>query len=120
MLPPLVPYRVKMNNPFNAGIADVWYSGEHSDLWVEYKYLPKLPSRTAVKLNLSALQSKWLHDRYTEGRNIAVVLGHPGGGVLFRDLEWECDFSKDEILCRTLSKKQIASALFGELTGKTL
>jgi hypothetical protein len=35
-------YREKMANPYRGGTPDVWYSGYKSDLWVEYKFIPKL------------------------------------------------------------------------------
>ena len=41
---PMKLYRMKNNNPYNGGIADVWYSGSKADLWIEYKFV-KLPAR---------------------------------------------------------------------------
>lgn len=84
-------YRMKNNNAYTGGIPDVWYSGMYGDLWVEYKYIPKLPVRVPIdpmKL-LSALQQAWLRDRKMEGRNVAVIIGSPKGGVIFENLEWE-------------------------------
>lgn len=82
-------YRMKNNNQFESGIADSWYSGNRSDLWVEYKYVPKLPVRVNVKIDLSEHQKGWLRGRHAEGRNVAVVIGSPEGGVVFKGLEWE-------------------------------
>ena len=88
-------HREKMNNPYSSGTADVWYSGKGGDLWVEYKWIPRIPQRGVVapqKL-LSALQMKWLNDRYNEGRNVNVIIGCPAGGVLLLDRLWECDLT---------------------------
>ena len=84
-------YYMKNNNPYTGGIPDCWYSGQSGDLWVEYKYLPTMPVRADVhpaKL-LSALQREWLNGRHAEGRNVAVIIGAPKGGVLLVDRTWE-------------------------------
>lgn len=90
-LPPTL-HREKNANPFRGGTADCWYSGDKADLWVEYKFLPRVPQRGSVtceRLGLSPLQLQWLRGRYTEGRNVAVVVGTPAGGVIMCDLAWE-------------------------------
>lgn len=82
-------YRMKNHNQFNAGIADCWYSGRVGDLWVEYKYLevPKRPDTlidlvdTKKPYALSALQQEWLKDRFSEGREVGVIVGSKNGGV---------------------------------------
>jgi hypothetical protein len=54
----------KMNNPYRGGTADSWYSGLAGDLWVEFKYLPRVPKRGVVdplKL-LKGGTSVWLLD----------------------------------------------------------
>ena len=82
-------YKEKMSNPWRSGTADVWYSGAKGDMWVEYKYLPKLPVRaTYLALNLSPRQLKWLADRFSEGREVAVILGTPKGAVFFGGSHW--------------------------------
>lgn len=92
---PTSVYHMKNNNPYTGGIPDCWYSGQSGDLWVEYKYLPTMPVRADVhpaKL-LSALQLQWLNGRHTEGRNVAVIIGAPKGGVLLVDRAWEMSMS---------------------------
>lgn len=81
-------YYEKMNNPYRSGGADVWYSGVEGDLWVEYKYIPSLPRTKELVPNLSAMQLKWLADRHAEGRNVAVILGFPQGGIVYRFPDW--------------------------------
>ena len=78
----------KINCRFANGTPDAWYSGPKGDIWVEYKYLKKLP-KTTVKPKLSALQLKWLRDRFHEGRNVAVVVGSPEGCLVYTHMDWE-------------------------------
>lgn len=87
------PYWMKNHNAYIGGPADVWYSGNEGDVWVEYKYTHRLPPIINLldrkkKYCLSALQEEWLNDRYAEGRRVFVILGFEYGGVIFRDREW--------------------------------
>jgi len=77
-------YRMKNHNQYNGGIADVWYSGDKADLWIEYKFevLPKRDD-TIVPIDLSPLQREWLTGRHAEGRSVGVVVGCREGGVWF-------------------------------------
>jgi hypothetical protein len=108
-LPPKdVLHREKMNNPYRSGTADWWYSGSAADLWVEFKYIPKLPVKALVLPDLSPLQKDWLDGRYKEGRNVAVVVGSPQGAVIYRSLQWLEPISPGEFLQRCVSKQQLA------------
>ena len=94
-----------MNNPYRSGTADVWYSGPDNDLWVEYKWLPRLPKRHICIVEganpmLSHLQQKWLNALYDERRNVAVVLGTPAGGIILKDKNWMLPFSFDTLLTK--------------------
>ena len=82
-------YRCKMNNPYTAGIPDVWYSGISGDLWVEYKFIPRNPTCGTVRFTLSELQKHWLEQRQSEGRNVAIVIGCPAGGVVVKPPTYE-------------------------------
>lgn len=103
-------YHEKMCNPFTSGTPDVWYSGPKGDLWVEYKYIPRVPSlpRTVIKPDLSARQLLWLRREHEHGRNVAVIVGCPTGGVVLRDLEWEGGISQADFNSRLLSRAQTA------------
>lgn len=91
------PYFEKMHNPYRGGTWDVWYSGlKHGrkasrDLWIEYKFIPKIPTRetTLILPELSQLQLLWGAERYNEGRNVWVIVGTPEGGVVYTDTAWE-------------------------------
>lgn len=113
---PVELHHEKMNNPYSSGTADDWYSGNMSDLWLEYKFLPRVPQRGIIwlckpnvkKPELSVLQQKWLRGRYEEGRNIGVVVGCSTGGVIMRDLEWERPVDSSEFTTRIMTRGQIA------------
>lgn len=107
----------KMNNDFVSGTPDDWYSGNKSDLWVEYKFLPRVPQRASVFLvpdrdrrsgELSVLQELWLNERYVEGRTVAVVVGCPDGGVILRDQEWMWEYTAQMFRDRLVPRKDIA------------
>lgn len=104
-------HREKMNNPFSSGTADVWYSGDLADWWVEYKYLTKVPVRALVLADLSELQKDWLSGRHREGRNVAVVIGSPEGAVIYLDLTWLQPITPDEFRSRMISKRELAAWL---------
>lgn len=50
-------HREKMNNPYSSGTPDVYYSGMKADLWIEYKFIPRIPAHdtTEIKIDLSTL-----------------------------------------------------------------
>ena len=117
---PRVIHREKMNNPYRGGTADSWYSAHRADLWVEYKFLPRVPQRgiiDAKRMDLTQLQLQWLRGRYEEGRNVAVVVGVPTGGVVMRDLEWEADMSVAVFRERIVHPKTISAWIAQETLG---
>ena len=105
------PYHVKMNNPFASGIPDVFYSGANGDLWVEYKFLPRLPSRstTVVVPDLSPDQKRWLGNRLDEGRNVAVVMGVGAKhAAVYRNREWLQPLTKEQLEARLVLRQDVA------------
>ena len=105
----------KMNNPYSAGIADDLYCGARADLWVEYKFLPKVPVRAdvdPVKL-LSDLQRDWINERYvrtqeSDERHVAVVIGCSEGGVILTDLAWNHPIKADDFKRRIVPRRGVA------------
>lgn len=108
---PSAVYRMKNNNPYVAGIPDCWYSGNKGDLWIEYKFIPRIPVRSVVTPNLSALQRQWLQERYKEGRNVCVVIGCKEGGVFMTNLDWERELQPVEFRMRLLDRKSLAALI---------
>jgi hypothetical protein len=108
---PVSVHREKMHNIYRGGTADVWYSANKADLWVEYKWLPKLPKSLEINLvdgaapMLSQLQQKWLNARHSEGRNVAVIVGTPHGALILLNNQWMRTVKLDALL----TKKDVAS-----------
>ena len=106
---------MKNNNDYTSGVPDVWFSGAKGDLWVEFKFVSKLPSRVPLRPYdlLSSLQEKWLRERYEEGRNVAVIIGCKRNnhleGFILRDLAWEKDIQPNEFNALILSKSELVA-----------
>lgn len=109
-------YREKMANPYRGGTPDVWYSGNKRDLWVEYKFIPKLAVRVPNKIELSELQRLWLEARQVEGRNVAVIVGCPDGGVVLRS-PFPREITTPDFQASLLSRKQLAAWIGSQVNG---
>lgn len=102
---PIDVYTWKINDNFQGGVADAYYSRiMGGDMWIEYKYLKALPKRpdTPVKLGLSALQHEWLNARLLDGRTVSVIVGSPEGALILTDGEWNtpvtaCNFKRNAV-----------------------
>lgn len=107
----------KMHNQYSRGTADVWYSGTKGDLWIEYKYITKLPKHAAVRANLSGNQVTWLQGRYEEGRKVLVVVGHPDGATILHPLKAFKPVSLKDFKGLTVSKKDCATLIMSHTMG---
>jgi hypothetical protein len=101
-------YYLKLNVRFHKGVADAWISGSKSDLWLEGKYLARLPPVVDLKKLLSAHQDEWLRGRHKEGRNVAVVLATPQGNLYFPGLSWEEPQERALLLPKLLKNSEFA------------
>lgn len=103
----LVPkvYALKLNVRYVAGVPDVWLSGSKDDLWLELKFLPKLPPVIDCTKLLSVGQQLWLEGRHNEGRNTSVLVGSPEGHVLYDGLDWKSQMTRGTFIqsCKTTS-----------------
>lgn len=105
----------KTNNPFRAGTADVWYSGDKGDLWIEYKFIEKIPKSPKILPDLTPRQLRWLNNRFDEGRNVAVVLGTPAGGVIYRNKDWSIPLDSDTLSGLVVPKDEVARWIFTQV-----
>lgn len=103
-------YRMKNNNPYIGGIADCWYSGRKTDLWIEYKFVV-VPKKADIHINLSTLQLQWLRGRYEEGRNVAVIVGCKDGGTLLTNLSWERSIPLEKFQRDLVARKELAAVI---------
>lgn len=87
---PKTLYVWKINDNYQGGVADAYYSGPKGDIWVEYKYI-NLPKRPTTMLpeqfGLSDQQLGWLRDRAGEGRNVSLVVGSDYGDLILTDTD---------------------------------
>ena len=116
---PVSIHREKMSNPYRFGTADVWYSGSEGDLWIEYKYIDKIPRSSEILPTCSPHQLKWLTGRYNEGRNVAVVLGVPKGGVIYRDKQWELPMGHMTLTSHVIPEQAIAQWIIEQVGADT-
>lgn len=134
--PRLLPYFEKNSNPWRSGTPDVYYSGDVGDLWVEYKFDPSIKAAKITKVaklikvptlikvpklilpDLSPRQMCWLNDRHAEGRNVAVILGTPDGGVIYRNKEWCEPLSAIDLAARLQSREAIARWIHSQVGNK--
>ncbi len=122
LLPPSV-YALKLSLPYTAGVPDSWYSGRGGDLWVEWKYLKTPPMREIDLIGnktpiISHLQQRWLLQRHEEGRPIDVIVGCPGGGVVYPDLDWQEILPRSAFDARIWTKRAIADWIAYRVTQK--
>lgn len=109
-------YHMKTNNPYVAGIPDCYYSGDAGALWVEYKFVAKLPARVPVPVDLSKLQRHWLAGRHAEGRNVAVIVGSPEGGIILRVPQLDMEITAYVFRERMVARQYIASWIAEQTT----
>jgi hypothetical protein len=75
---PLDIFKWKIHDTFTGGVPDALYAGSKSILFVEYKYIKKLPAKdtTLIKTSLSPLQIIWL-ERMNQSASSALIIGSP-------------------------------------------
>lgn len=111
-------YVWKINDNYQGGVADAYYSLRGgNDLWVEYKYLPKLPKRpdTPVHYGLSALQLDWLRARQLDGRNVLVIVGSPQGHRVLSHSAWEKPTTCMEFISSAIDTPQVVAYILETL-----
>lgn len=82
-------YREKTNNPYRAGMPDVYYegSGTQAMAWVEYKYRPtkfKAYSSFEEILALATpIQQRWIVRCSRNATKVAMIVGFNDGTAVF-------------------------------------
>jgi len=110
-------YAEKMHNIYRGGTPDYWYSGFKADLWVEYKWVKKLPVKADVKTGLSGLQKLWLNDAWKKGRNVCVIIGAPTGCVVLQNGAWNEDISRGKFV---VTEQAVAEWIIWEVHDPTV
>lgn len=107
-----------MANPYRSGTADVWYSGERRDLWIEYKWL-EIPKRDDTEISfvakkdplISVLQQDWIARRIMEGRTVWVIVGSKNGGVIYDNNKWAHPTTAERFKKELRSRNELAQAI---------
>ena len=117
---PVDLYKWKIHDSYTNGVPDAMYAGNKAILFIEYKYVPKLPSKkdTVVKLGLSGLQIQWLNNFVDLGHNVAVVVGTEGKNVLImEDKTWNTPPSKENFLKNAIKTPDLQDYILNVCTG---
>ena len=69
-------YATKLTVLFHDGMPDCLYDGPGGNLWVEYKWLPNVPSRAKAS-GLTKLQDQWLERSWRNGTRTWLAVGAP-------------------------------------------
>mgnify|MGYP001234107327 CR=1 FL=1 len=87
---PSTVYKWKIRDTYTGGIPDVFYAGPQCMMFIEYKYVKKLPvrSKTNIKCSISALQQTWLQRMYNQEHKVAVVLGVGREALIMDQGQW--------------------------------
>lgn len=110
-------YRQSVGGLYSNGTPDRYYEGPGGVLWAEYKYAPQLPGvvdlvngRSGPKL--SALQALWLKRANANRVPAVVILGWGREhGVLMLQFEWGGPLSKELLLRRASTRRELASTI---------
>ena len=72
-------YKWKIHDTYTGGVPDAFYAGPSGILFVEYKYIKKLPVKksTPVRTSLTKLQALWLNTMEKNGVKVALIIGSP-------------------------------------------
>lgn len=104
-----------MSNPYRGGTPDQYYEGLGWDLWVEYKFYSKLPPWIRLLYctensdpKVSVLQQEWLERAHRNRKQVAVIVGSPGGGLIMPGLSWKIPRSREHFEAAMLKPKAIA------------
>lgn len=103
-------YQEKTNNPYRGGTPDDYYEGESNILWVEYKYVPKIPKVLNMSKLVTALQNRWLTRAHRNNKPTAVIVGFEAGVLVLTDPEeWQAKIGKDRIEPRLITIQDAAN-----------
>lgn len=84
-----------MSSMYSNGTPDRYYEGSGGVLWVEYKYLPRVPRDGFDVAELcSDLQRGWLSRAHGNGVPVRVIVGSLYGGFISEPAAWKWERNK--------------------------
>tara|TARA_B110000967_G_C18691260_1_gene463124 strand:- start:433 stop:840 length:408 start_codon:yes stop_codon:yes gene_type:complete len=114
-------YKWKIHDTYTGGVPDAFYAGPSGVLFVEYKYIPKLPVRDTTKLRttLSPIQIEWLNKMHQFGSaKVAVVIGAEETAVILTAGEWSNPLTKQEYVKRCVPRKDVGDWIRNQVEQK--
>ena len=113
-------YKWKINDPYHGGVPDAYYAGPNGFCFVEYKYIPELPSRGTSKLNfnLTTQQKLWLLQQHRFNVPVYVVLGAEDQVVLTQDFQNANAFTVSQFLEQSIEVEDFIVKLVDICLGK--
>jgi len=105
-------YKWKIHDTYTGGVPDAMYAGPAGVLFVEYKYIPKLPKKntTVIRHSLSSLQCAWL-ERMKHSTNVALIVGSNSTGVIIQD-DFSRNMCKYNYIEENVTKGEIAQWIY--------
>lgn len=105
-------YKWKIHDTYTGGVPDAFYSGPVCSLFVEYKYIKKMPKRdsTILKHSLSKLQEAWL-ERVKLATPVALILGIGDTALIIVD-DFSANISKMHYIDACIPRKEVAEWIF--------
>ena len=103
-------FKWKIHDTYTGGVPDAMYGGPAGLLFVEYKYVKKLPAKdtTLLRTSLSVQQVNWLDRLSSFKQRSAVVIGCEDTAVILLDGKWTANISKSYYLEHAISRKNVA------------
>lgn len=106
-------YTEGMANPYRGGTPDSYYESVSNQIWIEYKWVSRIPkelnlTHSKSKPCLSQLQQRWLRRAHENGVPIAVIVGHRNGGIILPGLTWDTTLTKEDFEKLSKTRKEIA------------
>ncbi len=114
-------YAEKTHNPYRGGIPDFYYDYPGHDLWVEYKFLERLPPQLCLrggsKPPVSQLQERWINRGARNGRQVLVIVAIGKGKtqryLVIRPFEpiWTHSIRREELEPRLIDRDRLIEFL---------
>ena len=112
----------KLAAKYHGGVPDAWYSGPSGYMFIEYKYVSKLPKRstTPVKIALTELQRAWLRTAISHNHLAYIVLGSEAGVYITQDPDLK-RVTQEQFISQCIPKQVFINRIERVCTrGKTL
>lgn len=109
-------YKQAFTSKFSNGTPDRYYEGPKGVLWIEYKYIDKLPNVVNLtdiskKPCLSKLQQNWLIRAHKNNIQVGVALGYKDFVFWYPGIFWQAYIVKEIFLKKLISIKDFAKII---------